>query len=177
MSNPKLALLCRQYFWGGGVLSFRRKVLRQDKIHAWKELDTLSLPLSDPPFPSPHLSFEVLVARGGGEQALALPPPSAVRPVHHVQQAVGVVVVLVPDAPDVLAPAQIIKLHLHPQGDNTRKETRVFFGWGVFHLPRQKLSNGRRHARVRGASRSDSGCFLQRINTLLNTENHIPVYE
>lgn len=52
------------------------------------------------------------MARGGEEYVLALSPTIPVRPVHDVEQAVRVVIVLVPDAPNVLAPAQIVELYL-----------------------------------------------------------------
>lgn len=59
-----------------------------------------------------HFPLEVLVAGGRLEQVLARSPPFAVRPVYHVQQPVRVVVILVPDTPDVFASPQIIKLNL-----------------------------------------------------------------
>ena len=52
------------------------------------------------------------MARGGQEEVSALPPPIAVRPVHNVQEPVRVVVVLIPDAPDVFTTSQIVKFHL-----------------------------------------------------------------
>lgn len=52
------------------------------------------------------------MARSGEEELLGFPPPRPVRPVDNVQQRVSIVVILVPDVPNLRASSQIVKLNL-----------------------------------------------------------------
>ena len=59
-----------------------------------------------------HLSLEVFVARRREEQLLCFFPPFPICPIHNVKQRVRIVVVHVPNAPDLSASPQIVKLDL-----------------------------------------------------------------
>lgn len=50
--------------------------------------------------------------RRNQKELLAFLPPTGVRSVHHINQAVGVVIVLVPNASDFSPSAKIVELYL-----------------------------------------------------------------